>query len=243
MWPVLSSAFTQSEINGLANTDLKQLLWVTKALIDIDEDYERKNDQGDVYPHEDISLPINLKKFAYRDETGITESMVEAKLKPLLEDLKAREYIPSYGFGLDDQDRILYVNSMAQMVAMGELWVMLASEEKYRQAGTRLGVRFDPNRSCLIFDQKECKISPNTFQYSVCKYMFELYSSGEFVDVEKLCEETGDDPEEGSSVKLSTAALEVNKKTKWIFGFPIFRTPRGQIAIANIDLNETQIKP
>ncbi|MDO8495142.1 MAG: hypothetical protein Q7S32_01255 [bacterium] len=126
-WPILSAPFTPAEIRNLSNMDLRQLLWVTKALVDIDDDMEGRDiDLGDE------AFQISLRQFVYREDTDVAESMAETALQPFLLQLKAKEYIPSYGFGLSGRERVVYIGSAANMVAVGELWTYLMEEWQHR---------------------------------------------------------------------------------------------------------------
>lgn len=240
LFPVLKIPFTEEEVSRLTNLQFSQLIWVTKILVDKDgEDHV----EGEYYS-------LGLRRYNYRQETGNSESMAEAELDPLLCEMVIKGYFTSFRFGESREDRVVYINAEANAIALTELYDLLAAESRLRRAEVKLdhnfsgdrsvlSVRFDPKRSCLIFGQAECAISPNTLQQSVCRYMFELHPSGDFVDTEKLYEEMGNDLEDEEAKKVRWAALEVNKKTKLAFGFPIFKTPTGQISITT----STLIKP
>jgi hypothetical protein len=108
-----------------------------------------------------------------------------------------------------------------------------------RKIKTEPLVQFNCMRSILFFGDKECPIQPNSTQYQVCKFFFEKWPSGELIDNDAVYKGIGEDPDENDSGPVRTAALEINKKTRGKFGFPVFRTPKGQIGINR----DTLIKP
>ncbi len=115
----------------------------------------------------------------------------------------------------------------------------LVSDYKVRMLSNESSVRFDPRKSLLIYGKKECPIQPNSNQFDVCKFFFEKWPSGELVNDDDVYKGIGENPKENDSGPVRTAALEVNKKTRIDFGFPVFRTPKGQIGVNQ----ETLIKP
>jgi hypothetical protein len=117
----------------------------------------------------------------------------------------------------------------------------LERDYEYRSRTIKNGpeVIFDKNRSVLFYKEEIVPIPPNTNQGYLCKFMFENYPNGEFIENETILSKGfGEDPEEVGSQRVKTAAIEINKKTNKVFGFSIFSTPIGQIS-----LNRTQTRP
>lgn len=132
-WPILSIPFTAEDIRNFSETEFKKLLWLTRTLLEIHSDIDGRSDYGEPEPPEDYSLPIDLKKFGYDEATGLASSMAGVELEQCLSELKRREYIPSYGIGLNGTDRILYIGWSAHIVAITELYDSLVLEWKLRQ--------------------------------------------------------------------------------------------------------------
>ena len=74
------------------------------------------------------------------------------ELEQCLSELKRREYIPSYGIGLDEADRILYIGWSAHVVALTELYDSLLVRWKLNLAGkkSRQSVTSENFNECLV---------------------------------------------------------------------------------------------
>lgn len=151
-WPILSEPFTNEDIKRFSETEFKKLLWLVRTLLEIHSDIDDRSSNGEPEPDPNYSLPIDLKKFGYGEATGLASSMAGVELEQCLSELKRREYIPSYGIGLDGADRVLYIGWSAHIVALTELYDSLLVRWKLNLAGkkSKQSVTSENFNECLI---------------------------------------------------------------------------------------------
>ncbi len=105
-------------------------------------------------------------------------------------------------------------------------------ENEYKTRCKSTGLSFDHKKSLLIYGNITSNVTPDTNQYYLCKYLFEKYPNGEYVDYSEIIEYSfGRDPDDSDPDTVYTAATEINKRTRMDFGFSILSTRRHMVAI------------
>ncbi|MBP6945168.1 hypothetical protein KBD61_04430 [Patescibacteria group bacterium] len=108
--------------------------------------------------------------------------------------------------------------------------------EMYREVEKMLKVplRYVFSSSRLYHYDLVCQLKRDSFEESLCRYMFDAHDFGEFVECDVIGEALKEDyvsNEKERTEKIKAAANEINRKTNKTFGFPIFKTVKSQIAL------------
>ncbi len=126
-------------------------------------------------------------------------------------------------------DRYEMPHLISKMVILSEIY-----RELEKQASFPL-VYIDSSSLIRHFD-KVCHFRPESNERAIVKFMFENHDFEELVDLDDVVTNiSGIDPNsenvDGLKARVKRTIGDINRKTKEVFGFSIFKNPRGQIAL------------
>ncbi len=122
-----------------------------------------------------------------------------------------------------------------KMKILGEIYYHLEQKISHK-------LQYIDSMSIIRYSDSVCKISPNSYERYLIKYMFENHDFMELVEIYQIAPQVlGLDSdieiEKKHQESIKNVANEINRRTKTSFGFSIFSLPRGQICLINPEIS------